>query len=79
VSPELSEHGGDVGRGGGSSDRSRSKDGDFVVERLHGGKVDDGCDGDMNRGSVGVFLGKRDRGVSNGSCRVFIGEVIVAI
>jgi hypothetical protein len=76
VDPELSEHSGDVRGWGGHSDRSRTKDRSGGAERLQSGEVDDG-DGDRNRGVNGVCLGKWDRGVSNGSGRVF--EVIVAI
>jgi hypothetical protein len=79
VDPKLSEHGGDVGGRGGSRDRLRTKDRSLAAEGSHSGKIDDGCDGDMNGGIVGVLLGKWDRGVSNGSCWVLMGKVAVAI
>jgi hypothetical protein len=47
---------------------------------LEGCEVDDGDGGlDTNRGVDGELMRKRDRGVSNGSCGIFICKVIVAI
>jgi hypothetical protein len=79
VDTELLEHGGDVGGRGRGGDRSRTKDGGLSAEGAHGGEVDDGGNGDMNSGSIRVLLGKWDRGVSNGSCGIFVGKVTVAI
>jgi hypothetical protein len=78
VDPELPEHGGDIRGWGGCRDRSRTKDGSDGTERLHGGEVDDG-NGDIDRGVDGVLLRKWDRGVSNGSSGILIGEVIVSV
>jgi hypothetical protein len=78
VNPELSEHSGDIRGRGGCGDRSRTKDGSGGTKWLEGSKVDDG-DGDIDGGINGVCLGKWDRGVSNGSHRVFVTEVIVAV
>jgi hypothetical protein len=77
---ELSEHGGDVRRGGRGRDRSRNKDGSVDGKWLEGCEVDDG-DGDLdtNWGVDGKLLRVRDRRVGDGSSRVFIGKVIVAI
>jgi hypothetical protein len=78
VDTESPEHGSNVRGQGGRSDRSRTKDGSGGVEGLHSGEVDD-RDGDRDRGVDGVLLRKWDRGVSNGSSRVFVCKFIVAV
>jgi hypothetical protein len=57
VDPELSEHSGDVRRGGRGRDRSRNKGRGSDGEWLEGGEVDDG-DGvlDTNRGVDGELM-----------------------
>jgi hypothetical protein len=80
VNPELSEHGRDVRRGRRGCDRSRNKDGSGDGKWLEGGKVNDGDgDRDMHWGVDGKLLRVWDGRVGDGSSRVFIGEVIVAI
>jgi hypothetical protein len=80
VDPKLSEHSGDVRRGRRGCDRSRNKDGSVDGKRLECGEVDDGDgDRDTNWGVDGKLLRVWDRGVGDGSSRVFVGEVVVAI
>jgi hypothetical protein len=80
VNPKLSEHCRDVGRGGRGCDRSRNKGGSADGKWLEGGEVDDGDgDRDMYWGVDGKLLRMGDRRVGDGSSRVFVGEVIVAI
>jgi hypothetical protein len=80
VDPKLSEHGCDIRRGGRGCDRSRNKDGSVDGKWLEGGEVDDGDgDWDTNWGVDGKLLRVRDGRVGDGSSRVFVGEVIVAI
>jgi hypothetical protein len=57
VDPELSEHSGDIRRGGRGSDRSRNKGWGSAGEWLKGGEVNDG-DGvlDKNRGVDGELM-----------------------
>jgi hypothetical protein len=80
VDSELSEHSGDIRQGRRGSDRSRNKGWGNDGEWLEGCEVND-RDGslDMNRGVDGELVRKQDRGVSNGSCRILVGEVIVAV
>jgi hypothetical protein len=77
---ELPEHGCDVRGWGRSSDRSRNKGRGSGGEVSESGEVDDGDGGlDGNRGVDGKFLWEGDRGVRNGSSRVLLCEVIIAI
>jgi hypothetical protein len=80
VDSELSKHSSDVRRGGRGCDRSRNKDGSVDGKWLEGGEVDNG-DGDLDTdwGVDGKLLRVRDGRVGDGSSRVFVGEVIVAI
>jgi hypothetical protein len=77
---ELSEHSGDIRQGGQGSDRSRNKDWGIDGKWLEGCEVNDG-DGDLdtNWGVDGKLLRERDGRIGDGSGRVFISEVIVAV
>jgi hypothetical protein len=80
VDAELSEHSCDVRCGGRGCDRSRNKGLGRGRESSKGGEIDDGDRGvDSDRGVDGKLLGVWNGGVGDGSSRVLMSEVIVAV